>query len=152
MQELKITIKKYFLWKSIFRLKFKLTTAATLRHWTMANLFPLIIVGFNVHSSVHRQYILRVQPTRCNVSQYIYSCKTLYMFQTLFPSIIRSSKLHIQRQDRYCYLLLAWTGWSSWWWMGKPSETCTASYRNKYIEKHCILFGCTLLIVGLFIE
>jgi len=28
---------------------------------------------------------------------FIYFCKTLYMFQTVFPSIIRSSKLHIQR-------------------------------------------------------
>jgi len=42
--------------------------------------------------------VLIVQPTRCNVSQIIYFCKTLYMFQTVFPSIIRSSKLHIQRQ------------------------------------------------------
>jgi len=40
----------------------------------------------------------RVQPTICNVSRFICSCKTLYMFQTGFPSIIRSSKLHIQRQ------------------------------------------------------
>jgi len=53
---------------------------------------------FNIHMSVHRYYILRVQPTRCNVSQFIYFCKTLYTFQTGFPSIIRSSKLHIQRQ------------------------------------------------------
>jgi hypothetical protein len=30
--------------------------------------------------------------------KFIYFCKTLYMFQTVFPSIIRSSKLHIQRQ------------------------------------------------------
>jgi len=29
---------------------------------------------------------------------FIYFCKTLYMFQTGFPSIIRSSKLHIHRQ------------------------------------------------------
>jgi len=43
-------------------------------------------------------HIRRVQPTRCNVSQFIYFCKTLYMFQSGFPSIIRSSKLHIQRQ------------------------------------------------------
>jgi len=31
------------------------------------------------------------------------------MFQTGFPSIVRSSKLYVQRQvfvDRYCYLLL----------------------------------------------
>ena len=34
---------------------------------------------------------------RC-VSQFIYFCKTLYMFQAVFPSIIRSSQLHIQRQ------------------------------------------------------
>jgi len=48
--------------------------------------------------SVHRYYILRGQPTRCDISQFIHFCKTLYMFQTVFPSIIRSSKLHIQRQ------------------------------------------------------
>jgi len=61
-----------------------------------------------------------------------------YMFQTVFPSIIRSSKLHIQRQvfvrpvllpDAQCAVL------SSWWWTEKSSETCSASYRNKEIEK-----------------
>jgi len=36
------------------------------------------------------------------------------VFQTVFPSIIRNSKLHIRAysvrylSDRYCYLLLAW--------------------------------------------
>jgi len=30
--------------------------------------------------------------------KFIYFCKTLYMFQTVFPSIISSSKLHIERQ------------------------------------------------------
>ena len=44
------------------------------------------------------QFILRVQPIRCDVSQFIYFCKKLYMFQTGFSSIIRSSKLHIQCQ------------------------------------------------------
>ena len=42
-------------------------------------------------------FIRNVQPTRCSISQFIYFCKTLYMFQAVFP-IIRSSKLHIQRQ------------------------------------------------------
>jgi hypothetical protein len=32
------------------------------------------------------------------LSQIIHSCKTLYMFRTVFPSIIRSSKLRIQQQ------------------------------------------------------
>jgi hypothetical protein len=51
-----------------------------------------------VHGNLNlTRYILRVQPTRCNFSQFIYFCKTLYMFQTGFPSIIWSSKLHIQR-------------------------------------------------------
>jgi len=43
------------------------------------------------------------------LSQIIYSCKTLYMFWTVFPSTIRSSKLRIQQQymsNSYCYLLL----------------------------------------------
>ena len=30
--------------------------------------------------------------------KFIYFCNTLYMFQTVFPSTIRSSKLHIERQ------------------------------------------------------
>ena len=49
--------------------------------------------------SMHRSNIfVDYKPTRCNVSQFIYFCKTLYILQTGFPSIIRSSKLHIQRQ------------------------------------------------------
>jgi len=35
---------------------------------------------------------------RFTIYLFIYFCKTLYVFQTVFPSIIRSSKLHIQRQ------------------------------------------------------
>jgi len=42
--------------------------------------------------------VRRVQPTRCDVSQFICFSKMLYMFQTVFPSVIRSSKLHTQRQ------------------------------------------------------
>ena len=40
---------------------------------------------------------LRIQPRRY-VSPFICFCKTLYMFQTVFPSITRSLKLQIQRQ------------------------------------------------------
>ena len=38
--------------------------------------------------------------------KFIYFCKMLYMFQTGFPSIIRSTKLHIQRQAFVRQLLL----------------------------------------------
>ena len=37
---------------------------------------------------------------------FVYFCKTLYMFQTVFQSIIRSTKLHIQRQAFVRPLLL----------------------------------------------
>jgi hypothetical protein len=40
------------------------------------------------------------------LSQIIYSCKTLYMLLTVVPSIIRSSKLHIQQQAYVKQLLL----------------------------------------------
>ena len=39
-----------------------------------------------------------VQPTKCTLSQIIYSCKTLYMFRTFFQSITRSSKPCIQQR------------------------------------------------------
>jgi len=44
------------------------------------------------------------------LSQIIYSCKMLYMFRTVFLSIVRSSKLHIQQRymsNSCCYLLLS---------------------------------------------
>jgi len=50
--------------------------------------------------------ILKIKPTRCNVSQFIYFYKMLYTFQTGFPSVIGSSKLHIQRQAFVRPLLL----------------------------------------------
>jgi len=40
------------------------------------------------------------------LSHIIHSCKTLYMFWTVFPSIIRSSRLCIQRQVYIKQLLL----------------------------------------------
>jgi hypothetical protein len=94
------------------------------------------------------------------LSQIIYSCKTLYMFRTVFPSIIRSSKRHLQQRymsNSCCYLLqsgmrrncssisspigagssscLTYTVavdavLSSWWWTKRPSETCRAFYKN----------------------
>jgi len=72
--------------------------------------------------------------------------KTRYMFQTGFPFIIRSSKLHIQRQAFVRPILLpaasltvlarlaagsCMCSFELWWWTEKPSETCRASYRNK---------------------
>jgi len=49
-------------------------------------------------------------------SQIIYSCKTVYILRTVFPSIIRSSKLRIQQRymsNSCCYLLLSGVKWNS---------------------------------------
>ena len=59
------------------------------------NFFPLNLTFIGLCIA---NIFARVQPTRRNLSRFIYFCKTLYMFQKVFPSIIRSSKLHIQRQ------------------------------------------------------
>jgi len=80
------------------------------------------------------------------LSEIIYSCKTLYMFRTVFPSIIRSSKLRIQGQVYVKQLLLpvaagssscltytvaVYAVLSSWLWTERPFETCRAFYKNK---------------------
>jgi hypothetical protein len=117
----------------------------------------------------HDRFLIFIGP--CNViysysttnkmhllSQIIYSCKTLYMFRTVFPSIIRSSKLRIQQRymsKSCCYLLLA-TGssscltytvavcavLSSWWWTERPSQTFRVFYKNV-----CVCVGVLVICV-----
>jgi hypothetical protein len=49
-----------------------------------------------------------VKPTRCtSVSNLFYFGMTLYMFRTVFPSIIRSSRLHIQQHAFVKQILLS---------------------------------------------
>jgi len=68
-------------------------------HWLVAPISLTCTVYRNILVSLLiLDCIRRVQPTRCDVSQFIYFCKTLYMFQTVFPSIIRSSKLTLYVQ------------------------------------------------------
>jgi len=54
---------------------------------------------FDVHRVVHCNIISTVKPTRrTNVSNLFYFGMIIYMFRTVFPSIIRSSRLYIQQQ------------------------------------------------------
>jgi len=54
-------------------------------------------IGFE--TSKAKQYLSIVKPTRrTNVSNLFYFGMTLYMFRTVFTSIIRSSRLYIQQQ------------------------------------------------------
>ena len=52
----------------------------------------MTFITTSVSNNKKKLYVLRVQSTRCDFSQFIYFCKTLYMFQTVFPSITWSSK------------------------------------------------------------
>ena len=54
---------------------------------------------FDVQRAVHPHIISIAKPTRCtNVSNFFYCGVTLYIFRTVFPSIIWSSRLYIQQQ------------------------------------------------------
>jgi len=63
------------------------------------NFHSKFVKKFDVLRAVHRNIISIVKPTRyTNVSNLFYLGMTLYMFRTVFPSIIRSSRLYIQQQ------------------------------------------------------
>jgi len=56
---------------------------------------------------------VRGEPTRSiNVSNLFYFGMTLYMFRTVFPSIIRSSTLYIQQQVYVKQILLYVQSWT----------------------------------------
>jgi len=62
---------------------------------------------FDVHRAVHCNIISIVKPSRCtSVSNLFYFGMTLYMFRTVFSSIIRSSRLYIQQQAFVRQILL----------------------------------------------
>jgi len=88
------------------------------------------------------EYIRRVQPTRYNVSQFIYFCKTLYMFRKVFPSIIRSSKLHIQRQVLVWPLLLPAVSLARLTAGSTNGLTLCVQFSNLFISvRRCTCFG-----------
>jgi len=79
---------------------------------TSGNTFEfLILVGPYIliycYSTTNKMHLL---------CQIIYCCKMLYMFWAVFPSIIRSSKVHIRQRymsNSCCYLLLLGMRWNS---------------------------------------
>jgi len=62
------------------------------------------------------EYIRTVHPTRCNVSQFIYFCKTLYMFQTGF------SVHHQQLKTAHTALGICQTVTATCCWPGQASS------------------------------
>jgi len=63
---------------------------------------------FDIHKAVHRNIISIVKPATCtSVSNLLYFGMTLYMFRTIFPSIIRSSRLCLQQKAFVKHILLS---------------------------------------------
>jgi hypothetical protein len=57
-----------------------------------------------------------IYPTRCNLTQFIYIWKLLYMFRVVLPPIISSAYNCIYNirylSHHYCYLTLSWKSWN----------------------------------------
>ena len=102
------------------------------------------------------------------LSQMICSCKTLYMFRTVFLSIIRSSKLCIQQQymsNSCCYLLLSGMRWNCHIPIVQPTR-CTCylklfilvkrstyfrrSFRPSSGAQNCVYSSCLTYTVAVY--
>jgi hypothetical protein len=84
------------------------------------------------------QMYLQVQPTRCHVTQFIYFCEMLYMFQAVPPHIIRSSKLYIQHRVLVKPLLLR---------AAANSSTIVAGSSKDLKSTGCCIYSFELLMI-----
>ena len=63
---------------------------------------------FSLRNDIIEHFFSIVKTTRCtNVSNLFYFGVTLYMFRTVFPSILRRSRLYIQQQAFVKQILLS---------------------------------------------
>jgi hypothetical protein len=101
-----------------------------------------------------------------NISNLFYFGTKLYMFRTVYPSIIRSLRLYIQNQVYVIQVLWLLTSGTEmelpfhlvpaskqprnlydidavctvldcWWWTERPSETCRVLFQNKINLRYC---------------
>ena len=74
------------------------------------------ILTTGCHVSLQFSDYSNIYPTRCNVTQFIYIWKLLYMFRVVPPPIIRSANNCIYSiwylSHRYCYLPISWKIWN----------------------------------------
>ena len=93
-----------YMYKSIISIYFYMYKSIISMYFYMYK--SIISMYFYTYKSIittyfymYKRIISIVKPTRCtNVSNLFYFGITLYMFRTVFPSIIRSSRLYMQQQ------------------------------------------------------
>ena len=87
-------------------------------------------------------FISSKYPTRCNVRQFIYICKLLYVFPVVSPPIVRSTYKCIYSiwylSNCCCYLSLSWKSWKSW---SSNSSTITAGSSNGLTSARCCRYS-----------
>src|SRR5215470_9472965 len=99
-----------------------------------------------------------VYPTRCNVTQFIYIWKLLYMFRVVLPPIIRSAFNCTYSiwylSHRYYYLPLSWKSWNRFecavggvrhpqhTQTGSNSSTIAADSSNGVAKTRCCRYSC----------
>jgi hypothetical protein len=98
---------------------------------------------------VHRKYIPICIQTRCNVTQFIYIWKLIYMFRVVPPPIIRSAYNCIYSiwylSLRYCYLPLSWKSWNRFERaVGgvRHCSTIAADSSNGVTNTRCCRYSC----------
>jgi len=74
----------------------------------------------------------------------IYSCNTLYMFQTIFFVHHQELKTAYTAIGICQPAVAVYAVLSPWWWTKKSSETCRVYYKNTSFEKWVHLVGCTI--------
>jgi hypothetical protein len=99
-----------------------------------------------------------ISQTKCNVTQFIYVWKLLYMFRVVLPPIIRSTYNCIYSiwylSHRYCCLPLSWKSWNRFesavggvrhpqhTQTGSNSPTIAADSSNGVINTRCCRYSC----------
>jgi hypothetical protein len=110
-------------------------TAAAAATYTINLIFIGVWIVIYSYSTTNTMHLL---------FQIIYSCKTLYVFWSVFPSIIRSSKLCIQQRymlNSCRYLLLSGIRQNP---ISSPTATGSSSCFDIY---HCCIRGFELLMM-----
>jgi hypothetical protein len=96
-------------------------------------------VVFDIHKSVHPQYIPKTQPTKCYVSQLIYFNKMLYIFQAVPPPIIRSS--NCTYSFRYLSNLAAACCYHGWDGIAVLVAAKFDKYQKLYVHFELLMMG-----------
>ena len=107
--------------------------------------------AFDIHMSVHRNYNSKLEPTRCNVSWFIYFYRRFTCFRRLLCPSSGAHNCTCIYSFRYCQPILLLAGVVDKMerrWAGEPPETCRASVeinKSRNVVSCWLYFGIRIL-------